>query len=205
MLRVLIASESVLMREGLARLLEDAGHEVVAQAQDASDLARKARGHRPDVVVSALAQPPADRGDAATLMLAKDAEQAELDSHPAGFGFLLEDRVPDVERFLSAVSEVAKGGTVLDPVVLTQLIERRNTRTKLTARESEVLELMAEGRSNRAIARSAYLSERAVERHVTAIFDKLRLPPQRGTHRRVLAVLTHLQLEPPMAAAAPPR
>ena len=135
------------------------------------------------------------------LMLAQSVDHeralALLDTSPAGVGYLLEHRVPDVGRFLSAVREVAAGGSVLDPAVVAEVLGRRASATTLTPREREVLTLMAEGRSNRAIAATAYLSERAVERHVTAIFDKLRLPQSGRTHRRVLAVLTHLQVATP--------
>ena len=113
-----------------------------------------------------------------------------LDDRPAGIGYLLEHRIPDVDRFVSAVRQVAAGGSVLDPAVVAEVLGRRTARDTLTEREREVLELMAQGRSNRAIAATAYLSERAVERHVTSIFDKLRLAAVR-THRRVLAVLAH--------------
>ena len=109
-------------------------------------------------------------------------------------GYLLAEEVPDVERFISAVREVAAGGSVIDPAVVPQVLGRRSTRNAFTDREREVLNLMAAGRSNKAIAQQAYLSERAVERHVTSIFDKLRLPPSNRTHRRVLAVRAHLQV-----------
>jgi DNA-binding NarL/FixJ family response regulator len=195
-LRVLVAADSVLMREGLARLLADAGMDVVAQADDGEDLTRKAGAHRPDVAVAALARPP-PRGRLPMLLLGRRADSALavqlLDASPAGVGYLLEERIPGVDRFLSAVREVAAGGSVLDPAVVAQVLDRRSRRDVLTPREREVLALMAEGRSNRAIAETAYLSERAVERHVTAIFGKLRLPPASGTHRRVLAVLEHLR------------
>src|SRR4051812_35370460 len=199
-LRVLIAADSTLMGAGLARLLADAGMEVVGQARDAEDLDRKARAYKPDVAISALAEPPSRQDDTALLVLAQSVNEdralALLETCPAGVGYLLEHRVPDVQRFVSAVREVAAGGSVLDPAVVAQVLDRRARRDALTPREREVLELMAQGRSNRAIARAAFLSERAVERHVTAIFDKLRLPRTSGTHRRVLAVLTHLQAAP---------
>src|SRR3954470_13640033 len=196
-LKVLIATDSTLMGAGLDRLLADAGMQVVGHARDADDLGRKARAHRPDVAVVALADPPCRDEHTALLVLAQQVDEqralALLEASPAGVGYLLEHRVPNVERFVSAVREVAAGGSVLDPAVVAQVLDRRARRDALTPREREVLELMAQGRSNRAIAQAAFLSERAVERHVTAIFDKLRLPQSSGTHRRVLAVLTHLR------------
>ena len=201
-LRVLIAADSALMRAGLDRLLTDADMCVVAQAGDCAELMRKAREHRPDVAIVALTNTPCreDLTGVKLLVLAPsvDPELALnlLDRSPAGVGYLLEHRVPDVQRFVSAIREVAAGGSVLDPAVVAQVLDRRSRRDTLTPREREVLSLMAQGRSNRAIAESAFLSERAVERHVTAIFDKLRLPRGSGTHRRVMAVLAHLNASP---------
>src|SRR4051794_3983748 len=199
-LRVLIAADSTLMGEGLARLLGEAGMQVVGHARDCADLERKTRAHRPDVAVVALADAPCRDEHTALLVLAQRVDEAHalalFETSPAGVGYLLEHRVPNVERFLSAVREVAGGGSVLDPAVVAQVLDRRARRDALTPREREVLDLMAQGRSNRAIAQAAFLSERAVERHVTAIFEKLRLPRTSGTHRRVLAVLTHLQAMP---------
>ena len=201
-LKVIVAADSVLLRAGLARLLEDAGMDVVARACDCAELARKARAHRPDVAVVSLDDTPSRVDDLPVLMLAQavDHERAMalLDSSPAGVGYLLEHRVPDVDRFVSAVRQVASRRLRARPRG-----RRRGARPPhaasdtLTEREREVLALMAEGRSNRAIAATAYLSERAVERHVTAIFDKLRLPQTPRTHRRVLAVLSHLQVAAP--------
>src|SRR4051794_4731274 len=197
--RVLIAADSALMRAGLARVLEDADMCVVAEAADCGELNRKVAGHRPDVVVWALSAAPCRTAlpDLPVLVLAPNVDlavaMALLDSSPAGVGYLLEHRVPDVGRFVSALREVAAGGSVLAPAVVARVLDRRARSNTLTPREREVLELMAQGRSNRAIAETAFLSERAVERHVTAIFDKLRLPPGNGTHRRVLAVVTHLR------------
>jgi DNA-binding NarL/FixJ family response regulator len=190
-MNVLVAADSALLRAGLTRLLEDARLPVVAQAGDAEQTVRKVRAHRPDVVVLALADAPRrqDLDGAGVLVLADDERAAMtlLDKDPRGVGYLIE---PDVARFISAVREVAAGGSVLDPAVVSQVVGSR--RNVLTEREREVLELMAEGRSNRAIAKAVFLSERAVERHVTSIFDKLRLEPSRTRHRRVLAVLAHL-------------
>jgi DNA-binding NarL/FixJ family response regulator len=204
-MRVIIAADSALLRAGLARLLRDAGMDVVATAGDCAELARKARAHQPDVAVVSLDDTPCRSDRLPVLMLAQSVDHeravALLDNSPAGVGYLLEHRVPDVERFVAAVREVAAGGSVLDPAVVAEVLGRRTTRDVLSAREREVLELMAEGRSNRAIAATAYLSERAVERHVTAIFDKLSLPQTPRTHRRVLAVLSHLQVSAPKLAA----
>jgi len=195
-LRTIIASESALLCAGLARLLQDAGIEVVAHARDAAELTRRAHAHRVDIAIVALSEVP-ERGDLPMLMLAQTVDQdralALLEGSPAGVGYLLEHRIPEVSRFISAVRQVAAGGTILDPAVVTEVLARRARENELTPRESEVLSLMAEGRSNRAIASTAYLSERAVERHVTSIFDKLRLPHTSRTHRRVLAVRHHLE------------
>ncbi|MDA0184162.1 response regulator transcription factor [Solirubrobacter phytolaccae] len=196
-LHVIVAADSALLRAGLTRLLEEHGIAVVAQAADGEELARKARAHRPDMAVVALREPPV-REQVPFLVLADtadpDAALDLLEDRPAGAGYLLAERVPDVERLVSAVREVAAGGSVIDPAVVPQVLGRRSTRNTFTEREREVLTLMAEGRSNRAIAQQAYLSERAVERHVTSIFDKLRLPPSTRTHRRVLAVRAHLAI-----------
>src|SRR4051812_14624830 len=201
-LRVLIAADSALMRAGLTRLLKEADMHVVAEAADCAELKRKAGAHKPDVAIVALTNAPwrDELPDLKLLVLAPSVDPdiaiRLLDTSPAGVGYLLEHRVPDVNRFVSAIKEVANGGSVLDPAVVVQVLARRARRDTLTPREREVLELMAQGRSNKAIAESAFLSERAVERHVTAIFDKLRLPPKAGTHRRVLAVLAHLKASP---------
>ena len=198
-MHVIVAADTALMRAGLARLLEDAGVHVVAQADDAAELVRKAGAHRPDVAVMALADAPRreDLGGINVLALgqggAERGAMSLLSTSTEGVGYLVEERVPDVERFVSAVREVAGGGSVLDPALVAQVVGRRTRRDPLTPREREVLELMAQGRSNRAIASAVFLSERAVERHVTSIFEKLRLTPERGAHRRVLAVLAHLR------------
>lgn len=196
-LHVIVAADSALLRAVLVRLLEDHGIAVVAQAADGEELRRKARAHRPDMAVVALKDPPA-REHVPLLVLADtadpDAALDLLEERPAGAGYLLAGQVPDVERFISAVREVAAGGSVIDPAVVPQVLGRRSTRNTFTDREREVLNLMAAGRSNKAIAQQAYLSERAVERHVTSIFDKLRLPASSATHRRVLAVRAHLAI-----------
>jgi DNA-binding NarL/FixJ family response regulator len=209
-----IADDAVLLREGAARLLEDAGFEVVAQAGDADDLLRKIRGHKPDVAIVDVRMPPgnSDDGlraaltirselpDVGILLLSQYVEDRYLAQLLAGgaqgVGYLLKDRVAEVERLTEAVERVAAGGSVLDPEVVAQMLGRHRDAgplDTLTGREREVLELMAEGRTNRAIAAKLFLSERAVERHVTSIFAKLDLPTTEGDHRRVLAVLAYLR------------
>jgi DNA-binding NarL/FixJ family response regulator len=209
-----IADDAVLLREGAARLLEDAGFEVVAQAGDADDLLRKTRAHKPDVAIVDVRMPPgnsddglraaltirAELPDVGILLLSQYVEDRYLTQLLAGgaqgVGYLLKDRVAEVERLTEAVERVAAGGSVLDPEVVAQMLGRRRDAGPLdtiTDREREVLELMAEGRTNRAIAAKLFLSERAVERHVTSIFAKLDLPTTEGDHRRVLAVLAYLR------------
>jgi DNA-binding NarL/FixJ family response regulator len=213
-LRVVLADDSVLLREGVARLLGEAGFEVVGQAGDAEDLLRKVRAHRPDVAVVDVRMPPThtDEGLRAAveirrelpgtgvLVLSQIVEEAyalELVAENAeGVGYLLKDRVADLDRFADAVRRVGEGGSALDPEVVAQLLGRRrrdDPLEELTPREREVLELMAEGRSNHAIAEQMVVTERAVEKHVTSIFSKLGLPPAPEDHRRVLAVLTFLR------------
>jgi DNA-binding NarL/FixJ family response regulator len=213
-MRIVIADDAVLLREGAARLLEDAGFEVVAQAGDAEDLMRKVRAHKPDVAVIDIRMPPdnVDDGlraaltirselpDVGLLLLSQYVEDRYLSQLLAdgaeGVGYLLKDRVADVDRLSDAVRRVAEGGSVLDPEVVAQMLGRRERDEpldELTPREREVLGLMAEGRTNRAIAEQLVVSERAVERHVTAIFSKLGLPTGGDDHRRVLAVLTFLR------------
>jgi DNA-binding NarL/FixJ family response regulator len=213
-MRVLIADDSVLLREGAARILADAGFEIVAQAGDADDLLRKARAHKPDVAIVDIRMPPGNGDDGlqaartiraelpgtAILLLSQYVEERYavelLQDGAEGVGYLLKDRIAEIERFIDAVRTVARGGSVLDPEVVAQALGRRRDAdplATLTPREREVLELMAEGRTNRAIAGQIHLSERAVERNVTAIFEKLGLPPSNADHRRVLAVLTFLR------------
>jgi DNA-binding NarL/FixJ family response regulator len=212
--RVVIADDAVLLREGIARLLEDAGFEVVAQAGDADDLIRKVAAHRPDVAVVDVRMPPTNTDDGlraavdirrsqpevGVLVLSQYVEERYalelIGENAEGVGYLLKDRVGDVERFHDAVRRVAEGGSALDPEVVGQLLGRRRRDgplDELTPREREVLGLMAEGRSNHAIADGLVVSERAVEKHVTSIFGKLNLSPAVEDHRRVLAVLTYLQ------------
>jgi DNA-binding NarL/FixJ family response regulator len=213
-MRVVIADDSVLFREGLARILADGEFEVVAQAGDAEDLLRKVRAHKPDVAIIDVRMPPenTDDGlraalvireelpDVGLLLLSQYVEDRYLSELLAGgaegVGYLLKDRIADVERLSEAVERVSAGGSVLDPEVVAQMLGRsrdENPLDALTDREREVLGLMAEGRTNRAIAGELYISERAVERHVTSIFNKLELAPTGEDHRRVLAVLTYLR------------
>ncbi len=213
-MRVVIAEDHALLRAGLARLLEDAGHEVVAQAADAEDLLRKVRAHRPDVAVTDIRMPPghSDEGLRAALAIRRElpgtgvlvlsqyVDEAYafelLSGSTEGVGYLLKDRIADVDALLDGVRRVAAGGSALDPEVVAHLLGRRrrdDPLTTLTPREREVLALMAEGRSNRAIAEALVVTERAVEKHVTSIFAKLGLPVTAGDHRRVLAVLTFLR------------
>ena len=210
----MLAYDSVLLREGVARLLEDAGMEVVGQAGDAEDLLRKVHAHKPDVAVIDVRMPPThtDEGLRAAAQIRDDHPQtgvlvlsAYIDEGPAlellsdsaaGLGYLLKDRVGDVDGFVDAVRRVGDGGSALDPEVVSRMLGRRRRSDPLegvTPREREVLGLMAEGRSNHAIAEQLVVTERAVEKHVTSIFNKLALPPTVVDHRRVLAVLAYLQ------------
>jgi DNA-binding NarL/FixJ family response regulator len=196
------------------RLLEEKGFDVVAQAGDAEDLIRKVNAHKPDVAVVDIRMPPTNTDDGlraaleiraalpetGVLVLSQYVEEGyalELVGDSAGgVGYLLKDRVADVDRFVDSVRRVAEGGSALDPEVVSQLVgraRRDDPLAELTPREREVLELMAEGRSNNAIAAQMIVTERAVEKHVTSIFGKLGLPPAPEDHRRVLAVLAFLR------------
>jgi DNA-binding NarL/FixJ family response regulator len=211
--RVIIADDSVLVREGVTRLLEAAGYEVVGQAADREELMRKTRAHKPDVAIVDIRMPPTrtDEGLRAareireempgigvlvlSAYLEEDYALELVGEDAAGVGYLLKDRISDGDRFAEAVRRVAEGGSALDPEVVSQMLGRRRAEDPLealTPREREVLALMAEGRSNRAIAETLVVSERAVEKHVTSIFAKLNLPPAAEDHRRVLAVLAFL-------------
>jgi DNA-binding NarL/FixJ family response regulator/class 3 adenylate cyclase len=213
-LRVVLADDAVLLREGIARLLTEAGFEVVGQSGTAEDLLRKVRSYEPDVAVVDIRMPPSqtDEGLRAAqeirtshpgvgvLVLSQHIEPAyamELLAESAeGVGYLLKDRVSDLDEFAAAVRRVAEGGSALDPALVTQLVGRRRRHDPieaLTPREREVLELMAEGRSNQAIGERLFITPRAVEKHITSIFGKLRLPPAPEDHRRVLAVLAFLR------------
>jgi DNA-binding NarL/FixJ family response regulator len=212
--RVVLADDSVLLREGIARLLAEAGLDVVAQAGDGADLLRKVNAHRPDVAVVDVRMPPThtDEGlkaaaeirerwpETGVLVLSQYVEEAYavelLAGDAGGIGYLLKDRVADLDRFVEAVRRVGTGGSALDPEVVARLLGRHrrdDPLAELTPRERDVLELMAEGRSNHAIAEGLVVTDRAVEKHVTSIFGKLGLPPTQDDHRRVLAVLTYLQ------------
>jgi DNA-binding NarL/FixJ family response regulator len=213
-MRVVVADDSVLLREGVVRILAEAGFEVVGQAGNADELMLKVRSYSPDVAVVDIRMPPThtDEGLQAAqeirekhpgvgvLVLSQYIEPAyamELLAESAeGVGYLLKDRVSDVHEFADAVRRVAGGGSALDPTIVSQLVGRRredNPLGGLTAREREVLSLMAEGRSNQGIADRLVVTERAVEKHVTSIFSKLRLPAATADHRRVLAVLAYLR------------
>jgi DNA-binding NarL/FixJ family response regulator len=213
-LKVLVADDSVLLREGLVRLLEEAGCQVVAQAGDAPDLLRKVRAHKPDVALVDVRMPPDNTDDGLRAALTIRSEQPQtgvlvlsqyieeryamelIGEADAGVGYLLKERITDVDALISAVRQVARGGSVIDPQVVSQLLRRyrqEDPLEALTPREREVLELMAQGRSNLALASRLVISERAVEKHVTSIFSKLDLPPAEDDHRRVLAVLTFLR------------
>ena len=211
---VVVGEDDVLMREGIVRLLTEAGFEVVAQAGDADDVLRKGLAHRPDVVVADVQMPP-DRTDdglrAALELRRRRPETAVLvlsqfyEEHYAlnligdraeGVGYLLKERVGDVDAFVDAVARVAAGGSALDPVVVGRMLGRRPSAdpvAQLSARERDVLGAMAEGKSNRGIAEELVVSEAAVEKHVTRIFHKLGIGPTQTEHRRVLAVLTYLR------------
>jgi DNA-binding NarL/FixJ family response regulator len=213
-LRAVVADDSVLLREGVARLLDDAGFNVVGQAGDAQDLLLKVRSYTPDVAIVDIRMPPThtDEGlqaakqireqypDVGVLVLSQYVESGYamelLQEDANGVGYLLKDRVSDVGEFAAAVKRVAEGGSALDPEVVSRLVGRRrgdDPLSSLTPREREVLDLMAEGRSNQAIADRLFVTLRAVEKHVTSIFGKLRLPADEQDHRRVLAVLTYLR------------
>ena len=212
--RVVLADDSLLLREGTARLLEDAGFDVVGQAGDADELMLKVRSYSPDVAIVDIRMPPThtDEGlraakqiregypEIGVLVLSQyvEAEYALelIADNAAGVGYLLKDRVANVEEFTDAVRRVADGGSALDPAIVSRLVgrsRRDNPIDTLTAREREVLTLMAEGLSNSAVAARLVVTERAVEKHVTSIFAKLRLHSDADAHRRVLAVLAFLR------------
>ena len=204
----------MLLREGIARLLTDKGFEIVGQSGTAEDLLMKVRSYNPDIAIVDIKMPPThtDEGlraakeirerhpDTAVLVLSQYVEEGYalelLQDNAEGVGYLLKDRVYDLTDFVAAVKRVAAGGSALDPSVVSQLVGRRRRDDPigdLSPREREVLGLMAEGLSNSAIAARVFLTERGVEKHVTSIFQKLRLPVAADTHRRVLAVVAFLQ------------
>ena len=212
-MRVVIAEDAALFREGLARLLADRGHQVVAAVGDAGALLAAVAEHHPDVAVADIRMPPThtDEGLRAAIELRRDhpgtgvlvlSQYIEtsyaarlLGDNAAGVGYLLKDRVADVAEFADALARVAAGGTALDPEVVSQLVRaarRADGLAPLTRRERDVLTLMAEGRSNAGIAASLVVSAGVVEKHVASIFGKLGLPPSEADNRRVLAVLRYL-------------
>ena len=211
-LRIVVADDSALLREGIASLLQDAGHEVVARSASADDLRLQVRSYAPDIAIVDVRMPPGNADDGlvaaaeirrshagtAVLVLSQHLEPSYMlelvGDSAAGVGYLLKERVRDVAEFVDAVERVAAGGTAFDPEVVKSLVEghRRSSLDELTEREQTVLALIAEGRSNRAIAKQLYLSSRAVERHVQGIFQKLGLPDTEDDNRRVLAVLALL-------------
>ena len=212
-MRVVIADDSALLREGVAKLLEEEGIEVVGQAVDGDDLLLKARSYKPDIAIIDIRMPPtltdegaraaeqlnAELPDIAILILSQviDVKFALefLTERPHGFGYLLKDRVLDIDDFLDAVRRVSKGGSAVDPEVVAQLLGRRrpdDALAELTEREREILMLMAEGRSNQGIAHKLFLSPKTIETHVHGIFRKLGLDVAEDYNRRVLAVIAYL-------------
>ena len=213
-MRVVIGEDQALLRQGVVRLLEDAGFEVVAEAGDAPDLLRKVGAHKPDVAIVDVQMPPDNTDDGLRAALEIRARQPEvgvlvLSQHAderyaldligdsaEGVGYLLKDRVADFAGFADAVRRVGDGGSAIDPTVVSRMIGRRrrdDPLDALTAREREVLELMAEGRSNRGIAEVLVVTPAAVEKHVTEIFSKLGVGEAPEDHRRVLAVLAFMR------------
>jgi DNA-binding NarL/FixJ family response regulator len=211
-MRVVVADDSVLLREGIVRLVTEAGHEVVAAVGDGPSLVDAITEHRPDVSIVDVRMPPShtDEGLRAAiaarrnvpgtpiLVLSQYVEVSYADDLLAdrvgAVGYLLKDRVADVDEFLDGLVRVAGGGTVLDPEVVSQLfVSRKDPIRTLTPRERDVLQLMAEGRTNTAIARALVVTEGAVEKHISNIFGKLALAPSDSDHRRVMAVLSYLR------------
>ena len=214
-LRLVLADDSLLLREGLVRLLGDAGFDVVAQAGSAEELLDAVRQHRPDVAIVDIRMPPthtdeglraaeairAEHGTTVGILVLSQYVETTfalrlVDDGVGGVGYLLKDRVDDLEDFADAIRRIARGGSVIDPEVVAQLVGRRRSRVPLddlTDREREVLALMAEGRSNQAICDRLFLAPKTVEAHIANIFSKLELLPAPDDHRRVLAVLAHLR------------
>jgi DNA-binding NarL/FixJ family response regulator len=216
-MRIVIAEDAVLLREGVAGLLEDAGHAVVSRVGDAEALLAVVAEHDPDLAIVDVRMPPTyeDEGmlaaveirkrhpTTAVLVLSQHVESrhaVELVGSGGGFGYLLKDRILDVDEFLEAAERVSRGGSALDPEVVKQLLtppEEGDALAVLTPREREVLGLMAEGKTNAGIAKQLWLTEKTVETHVSSILGKLDLPPDADTHRRVLAVVTFLRRAAP--------
>jgi DNA-binding NarL/FixJ family response regulator len=210
-LRIVIAEDAAIMRDGLTQTLARRGHEVVAAVGNAVELLRAVASHQPDVAVIDVRMPPThtDEGLRAAMAIRRDhpgvgtlvfsqyieaqAAAELLASSPGGVGYLLKDRVADVSDFIEAISSVARGGTVLDPEVVRQLFKRTDSLGPLTARERDVLALIAEGRSNAAIATTLFISPGVVEKHVASIFAKLGLAPSDSDNRRVIAAIRYLQ------------
>ena len=212
-MRVVIAEDSLLLRRGAVRLLEDAGFAVVGESGDPDGLLRDVREQRPDVAIVDIRMPPthldeglqaarqirAEMPDVGVLVLSQYVEEryvsALLDNGATGVGYLLKDRVAEADRFAEAVRQVGEGGSVFDPEVVAHMLGQRTDGPleRLNEREQQVLAMMAEGKTNRGISQSLFMSERAVERHVTAIFIKLGLPATDQDHRRVLAVVAFLR------------
>ena len=213
-MRIVIAEDSLLLRDGLTRMLVDHGHEVVGSAEDAADLAKLVAETEPDIVILDVRMPPTHTDEGIRAALELRARSPELPvlvlsqyveenyatellaGDLGGIAYVLKDRVTDVGQFLETVSRIAAGGTAIDPEVVSQLLARTRRQEPLedlSPREREVLALMAEGRSNAAIASKIVVTPRAVEKHVKSIFQKLRLPPAETDHRRVLAVLRYLE------------
>jgi DNA-binding NarL/FixJ family response regulator len=211
-MRIVIGEDQLLLREGLARLLEEEGHEVVGSAGDGPGLVRKAKAHRPDLVIADVRMPPSqtDEGLRAALEI-RDAEPEIgilvlshhvevryavelLSDNASGVGYLLKQRVADLDRFFAALERIAAGGSVIDPEVVSAMLGRakRDPIEELTPRQREVLALMADGRTNAGIAAELVITEKAVAKHVAAIFEALGLPPTADGHRRVLAVIRYL-------------
>jgi DNA-binding NarL/FixJ family response regulator len=212
--RIVIGEDDVLMREGITRFLTEAGFEVVAQAGDAPDFLRKALAHRPDVAVVDVRMPPggrddglraalelrAQRPDVGILVLSQYYEESYaldlIGDRPEGVGYLLKERIGDIEVFTAAVARVAAGGSALDAEIVGRMLGRRPPDSPLellSPRELDVLAALAEGKSNQGIAEALFVSDATVEKHVTSIFSKLRLGPEPTGHRRVLAALTYLR------------
>lgn len=224
-MRILICEDSALLRAGLVRLLEDAGHEIVAALPDATGLSEAVDEHAPDLCILDVRLPPTwtDEGiraaldlrgrtpRPAVLVLSQYVEEryaAELiASNDGALGYLLKDRVADVADFVEATERIAAGATVLDPEVVAQLLSRRRRderMLRLTDREAAVLALIAEGRSNQSIAKALHVSEGSVEKHITAVFQKLDLEQDEHGNRRVLAALAHLEHGGPSPASSGP-